>query len=104
MTTTTLSNLHLAAQLLGFVATAIWLPIRMPKRGLAFLLYSLLVFLWWAGYTLAATWLNYATGASVPGFGYIAMGFLFWVIGSIVYALRCQRRGSRRKAQAEQRS
>ncbi len=78
------------------VFTAWFLPTRLPLRwwGAPFYL-AVVVFLWLA-FAIQAMFLDSVTGADVPGIGYFLPGFLFGIVGLVVWLGRDWRQRQKR--------
>lgn len=72
------------------VATIVWLPLRIPKHVWAFILYSVGILACWWVYMLAGMSIDYMMRIDIPGFGYFAVGFIAWILGVIIFVVRCR--------------
>ena len=78
----------LVVQVVLVVSTAVWIPLRMRRGILSFIVFSFGVCGAWLAYSVAAMKFDYAVGNDFIGAGYWFLGFLAWMIGTIVYRVR----------------
>ena len=93
--------LLLGIQTLMLAMTAVIIPIRMQRRLSQYLIYTVVSAGLWFAYAIVTVQFDAINGIDVPGFGYIGLGVISWIVGSIVYAIKL-RKMQTRKIGAEQ--
>jgi hypothetical protein len=91
MSTSQVGAILLAVQIVMVAMTAIIVPMRMDRRASQYLIYTVFTAVLWIAYALVAMQYFLTHGIDVIAFGYIALGFLMWVVGTIVYTVRTRR-------------
>jgi hypothetical protein len=77
----------LALQIALLILT-IFGPCYLKLKWWKYVLFSLLVGMLWIGYAIIVMPVNDMVGTDVPGAGYLALGFLAWLIGSALFFCR----------------
>jgi len=85
------SVLLLATQLVLLAATMLLGPLFLRPRWIAYLLYTGAVGILWFAYAVVAMFFNSKAGHDVPGIGYLVIGFIGWIIGSVIFLFRIRR-------------
>ena len=83
-----LSLVMLVAQVVLLGYTALFLPRRIGRGILSYVGYSAGVFGLWVVFAVLAMLLDSAMKVDVPGLGYLVIGGVGWVVGSIVWIWR----------------
>src|SRR5258708_5275433 len=74
------------------ICTAFVGPLRLRPHWVAYALYTLSAIVVWFLYAIAMMFADAALGNDVPGFGYVALGFISWVVGSVIFVSRILRK------------
>lgn len=91
MTLQQFSQFLLIIQLVLLACTAFVGPFVLRARWLGYLLYTVVAGLLWFAYTIAAMFFDSKVGNDVPGAGYLFLGFVAWLVGSVIYIMRIRR-------------
>jgi hypothetical protein len=82
-----ISWLLLFLQIVLFATTAL-APFRFRPNFLRYFVFSVLGFVVWFAYAIAAMLFDSKVKNDVPGIGYLIPGFLGWLIGTVIFAVR----------------
>jgi hypothetical protein len=91
MSLSLLSWFLLALQVVLFTATALVVPIVLRPRILRYFAYCAIAAVAWLAYAVAAMLFDSTAKIDVPGIGYLLVGFVAWLIGSVIFAVRAAR-------------
>ena len=78
-------------QIALFAATAFVAPTRLRPTILRYLAYSFIAAVVWMASAVAEMFYNSKAKLDVPGIGYLLLGFVGWVIGSVIFGVRAQK-------------
>src|SRR5438034_3619544 len=88
MSLSLLSWLLLVLQIALFAVTALVAPMVLRPRLLRYLAYCVIAAVAWLAYAVAAMLFDSKAKIDVPGIGYLLVGFISWLIASIIFGVR----------------
>lgn len=86
-----LSFVMLLLQIALLVGTAFIMPRRLRPQFSRYVVYSLLAAAAWFVYAVLAMFLNSAMNIDIPGGGYLFLGVIAWLVGTVVFVFRASR-------------